>query len=423
MLTCPHVNAEADSHYAWFLGQGIDRFLVCPTCAAAYPTPPRALSEASSELLESLEHPFSCLGVVGAPGIRSRESTLHFLHEGFRSPSGLNDRVLVVIPDNNSQGDWYCLTASGEFHRMNIRGQTAERLFCWSDFGFELDDETELCCASKSDFGAVYEASGQFGFVFDMRTGEIAMRLDRKDYRPENSRYPLAFFVAENRTLLVTATDWNRLDIIDPSTMDVLTKRTHPASNPGETLPEHYLDYFHSQLLVSPKNNWIVDNGWVWHPVGVIRSWNLLDWLTRNPWESEDGPSVRSLASRLYFWDGPICWIDNTTVAIWGWGTDDEWLVPAVRLVDVVSGRELKWFAGPMAGPGSAWPPKNSPPSLIFDEYLFSINKGTGTSVWDIGTDERVHCDSSFAPIQFHRRSKEFLSLTENGFQLSRFIH
>lgn len=129
-----------------------------------------------------------------------------------------------------------------------------------------------------------------------------------------------------------------------------------------------------------------------------------------------------NLVGRAYYWDGPLCWIDDTVIAVWGWGDDDEWLLPAVVLYDVKLGRQLRWFAGPETRPPRAWPPKKLAPSLFYDQYLFSVHDEQGTGVWDIESGERLLQDLSLSPIQYHGRSKEFLSLSSDGVRLSRLV-
>ena len=206
---------------------------------------------------------------------------------------------------------------------------------------------------------------------------------------------------------------------MDPSSGELLTQRAPTSYRHGEKQPDHYLNYFHAQLVVSPESCWIADNGWVWHPWGIIRSWSLASWLQHNPWESEDGESVRSIAERAYFWDGPICWIDDSTLAVWGWGEDEQWLLPAVRLIDVCSGKQIRWFPGPRVRQPAAWPPKKLAPSLFFDRYLFAVDDDQGTSVWDVVSGERLLCDQKMSPVHYHPRSKEFLSLGDSELTLS----
>lgn len=78
------------------------------------------------------------------------------------------------------------------------------------------------------------------------------------------------------------------------------------------------MDYFHGQLVVSPDGNWVADNGWIWHPMGAIATWNLDRWLTENVWESEDGPSRRALWWGKYDWNDSICWLNEHEIGITG---------------------------------------------------------------------------------------------------------
>ena len=71
----------------------------------------------------------------------------------------------------------------------------------------------------------------------------------------------------DGRTLVVHATDWNRLDVSDPATGERLTLRDLPQPESGQPRPNRYMDYCHAGLSVSPDYEWIADWGWIWHPV------------------------------------------------------------------------------------------------------------------------------------------------------------
>jgi hypothetical protein len=257
---------------------------------------------------------------------------------------------------------------------------------------------------------AVVEARGRYGVVLDLEAGRPTMRLDRGEYRFEHSNFPVAFFEFDGQLRLVHGTNWNRLDVSDPRTGALLTDRSPTPSRAGEQRPEHYLDYFHGGLTVSPNGEWVVDNGWVWSPVGLVVTWSLRRWLEGNPWESEDGPSRQSLCQRWYFWDGPRCWIGDRTLAVWGYGTDEENLIPAALLFDAESGRQVRWFAGPVE-------------TFVFDRYLFSYSAEAGTSAWDVTTGERLLNDASFCPTAYHPGASQFVSvLPDGGFRLSRLV-
>jgi hypothetical protein len=158
---------------------------------------------------------------------------------------------------------------------------------------------------------------------------------------------------------------------------------------------------------VSPDYEWILDNGWVWQPAGVPAVWSLARWLGENMWESEDGPSRKELSPQ-YDWDSPCCWIDDRTVALWGYSSSREPPLDGVRLYDVTTGRLVSWFPGPFGG-------------LAFDSYLHSFSPERGTAVWDVSTGERLLFDTTLRPTCYHRGAHRFLSLLPEGaLQLSR---
>ncbi len=97
-----------------------------------------------------------------------------------------------------------------------------------------------------------------------------------------------------------------------------------------------------------------------------------------------------------------MCWLDNERIAIWGYGDDDEWMIPAVRIFNAATGIEENWFPGPIG-------------SLVFDHHLFAFHPKDGTSVWDISTDERILEDADLVPVAYHPGSHQFLSLLEGG--------
>lgn len=261
----------------------------------------------------------------------------------------------------------------------------------------------------------VYHTTGPNAALINAQTGKTIRKLSRGDHYL-NTGFPIAFFVHEGSTFLIAASDWNRLDIYEPSTGRLLTERS-PTSYVNDQRPPHYLDYCHGSLSVSPQHEFVVDDGWVWHPVGILRSWNLSAWLS-NVWESEDGPTVKELAQRDYFWNGPVCWIHNTTLAFWGWGRDDDWLVPAAVLVDARDGQMLQWFPGPDVRKSR----RHSDSSFFFDRHLFAVDDDGGTTVWDINTGECLLTDKDVKPWRYHPDSKEFLEITPTGFRLSTLV-
>lgn len=264
---CSHLAAVPDEHYVWFTGRLLEFHWVCPSCAAKYPELPSEMIDATDEVFNACEQESSWQGICGRPEIKTRLTSLQFTHDEFRTPPTSNtSRLIDVQPNLQSNGKWFVLRESGDFDIVDFRQSESVTLHRLSDLGFEINDETSFCLSRKNDYIAVFEVSGRRACLVDFASGAILAHLDRGEYRPQNSHYPIVFFESSGRTLLVSATDWNRLDIIDPSSGAVLTDRSPTSYTHGEQRPPRYLDYFHAQLLVSPNQEWIVDNGWVWQP-------------------------------------------------------------------------------------------------------------------------------------------------------------
>jgi hypothetical protein len=264
----------------------------------------------------------------------------------------------------------------------------------------DLTKHLVLAVAPSGELAAVGEAYGRRAVVLEPASGKVVQTLERGDYHVEDCTFPLAFFELEGRLLLVHGTDWNRLDVSDPRQGALLTARE-----------EVELDYFHSELCVSPDGARLLDYGWMWHPCGRVRTFDLRRWVKENPGEPEDGPTLKSFSDRPYFWDGPVAWLDPTTVAVWGGAEDDPETIRAVTIFDVVTGEAQRTFYGPEAGLAPVPP------------YLVAFEPERGTSVWDWRTGERLAVDASFCPVAAHPASHELLSRQAGGgFRVSRLL-
>jgi hypothetical protein len=357
---------------------------------------------------EGVQEDGSWNGFAGQPEVKERESVLRFHHERVTMAIPGSDRILDIQPvaalDRNL---WIAITRSGQLVRLDLDEPSVAILCQPSESGVDLASDVSLTLSPDGRLAAVTNTRGRHGVVVDLVLGRETMRLDRGDYHEEHCNFPVAFFKDQGRSLLVHGTDWNRVDISDPATATLLTQRSFAPWEQGKERPEHYLDYFHCGLTLSPTHEYVADNGWVWHPVGVVATWSLRRWLHDNAWESEDGESKLSLCWRGCYWDGPLCWVGEDRLAVWGLGQDAEWLLPAVRIFDVTTGKEERWFPGPKG-------------NLVFDRYLFSFDKDEGTSAWDVDTGERLLRDASFCPLRYQQGTKAFLTpLPDGSFQLS----
>lgn len=405
---CYHLlDSDGDDPYQQFTGVGTHYNLICTQCKNNPDDWPTTLRHVSREDFEEMDR-ITTEGIVGQPEIFERSSDLSFVSRQVKLDFPFTGQIRSVVPlQAEAASKWVALLASGKIVLLDFEQKATSTLATVSAFDFELAENAALHLSHDGRFSAIVNDHESHGIVVDLTTRAVTLRLNRGTYHAKQTRFPVAFFQHQDKPLLVHATQWNRLDISNPATGALLTVRTAPED---EKPPAHYLDYFHDLPMVSPDALWIAEDGWVWSPVGITRLWNLQRWLTKNVWESEDGASLRYLIQRAYHWESPLCWIDGHTLAVWGFGDDSLWIIPAVQLFDAATGKRIRWFAGPRAD------------TLYFDEYLFAVSS-EGTEVWEITTGERMLHDANLIPVSFHPGTHEFLSVMENGvFLLTRLL-
>lgn len=434
---CLHLLAKRDAYYCQrFTGIGKNYDLACMTCKQQPEQIEANLRDVCQSCFASIEEEGYWEGMLGQPQVLERHTGLAFAHETVLLQESLPVRIRDIQPvDALAQSVWVALTENGALARIDLDQRSYSWLAQMPEGAVNVKQELALHVSVDGNVAAIVNTHGQHGVVIDLQTGQATMHLRRDTSHSNVSVFPIAFCEMDGRLLLIHGTAWNRLDVSDPRTGELLTRRVFPPHERGKPLPEHYLDYFHCGLAVSPSQEWIVDNGWFWQPVGLVEMWNLQRWLRENAWESEDGSSRKMLCWREGYWDGPLCWIDGQTLAVWGYGKDDEWLFPAARIFDVVSGKETRWFPGPLDEPHQgAWVPSYQDEEatywragprgfLAFDTYLFACSAARGTSVWDVATGERLLHDASLRPLRYHRGARQFLTaLLDGAFQISRLI-
>jgi len=320
----------------------------------------------------------------------------------------------IVDAQGWPNGGFLALGADGE---LWIAGRDGNRRLGAIDYPLlDLSQTVEMRVSPDAEFLTLVNRYGRYGCVVGAQSGRVLMSLDRGDYHEDVSAFPVAFVRHAGRTVVVHATDWNRLDASDPATGECLTAREPTSYRTGEPRPPHYLDYFHGGLTVSPGGTRIADNGWIWHPLGIVRTWSISDWLGKNVWESEDGASLRTFDFESPAWDRPLVWVDDRTLAVAD-GEESSYL----RLLDVVSGEEVGQVNGPDASPLEAWPAGSRRTGwLAFRRWLHAISPEHGTEVWDLGTRRIVHHEPTYSP----RRQTDdgLLDWTENVIEIGRFV-
>ncbi|CAM3442280.1 hypothetical protein PALU110988_22985 [Paenibacillus lupini] len=318
---------------------------------------------------------------------------------------GITEWIADVQPISNKSNKFLVLTKNSKIYELDTKNEVITELFSFDSEGIIFDENVSLLVSAKGELIAVYNTFGSHGIVIDVQTKSIIMRFNRDDYHSEQTVFPVAFTYHNKQILLIHGTKWNRLDITNPLTHEVFSKRNDPKFELSEnksTESEHYLDYFHGQLLVSPDYKWIVDNGWEWHPAGCVTGWSISEWL-QNRWESEDGKSKMNLWSWKEDWNDPVCWISNNEIGLVGRHNsdfideneifDDRCLF---RKVDVSTGDVLNEF--PIA-----------PGNIYYDAYLFSCSKDVGIKIYDVNSGELQYENKELIIDNYHHKSKEFI--------------
>lgn len=430
LRACAHLIAQHDGDFLrCFTGVGTVCHLVCQACVDAGNDATWELAPLCAWCFADIEKEGSWVGIRGSPAIQEQPSRLLFSSRTI-PVGGLPAAISVIHGVSDQAGhSWVALCRDGSLVALDLANARHRVITNLSGGLMDLTAESAIAVCPDGRYASVVEVHGQHGVVIDLTTGRQCMVLVRDDYHNRHCHFPISFARHAGRTVLIHATAWNRLDVSDPATGVLLSTREHEPVRKDEQ-PEHYLDYFHGRLLVSPDQRWIVDDGWVWSPVGILSAWRLDRWLDENVWESEDGPSRLDGPVIPYFWGGQFCWVGDDQVAVWGYGDDDEWMIPAVRILAVSRGdlrREVRWFPGPEVASlvdGNRVLEPNPPAwqRMWYDRYLFAFSPRSGVGVWDVATGARVLHSEWFSPDAYHRGTREFASIVPAGVRLTRLV-
>ena len=406
--TCGHLfggpeDIEDVEYYRSLLGDGMRWELRCDGCVKNGAT---EVFEVCEGCVSRVEEDGTFLGWRGEPGILERPEPVD--RTVMTSPLPRRAGTVVSIaPVATQPGVWLLLNRNGEIIRWDTDSMRASM-----QARSAVPDESNrrpwmhhlagahLHSSADGKFAAVVNDFGRHGAVIDLTTGKTTMVLDGGDYHPETVPFSLAFAEHHGRAVVVHRTAWNRLDVSDPATGELLTDRVVAPAERGDPRPAHYLDYFHGALLVSPNGQWIADDGWVWSPVGIPTVWSLERWLGDDVWESEDGPSRCRLAQRLYRWNNPWCWLDDEHVVIGGIGEDDDEMLDGVEIYRVETGTRTAMVAGPRG-------------QLFADARRLYSASPDGLTIWDPDTGERTGSVPGFVPTHHHVGSGELAVLED----------
>ena len=190
-----------------------------------------------------------------------------------------------------------------------------------------LTQKDTILIYQHSDYVCVAENFATQGAVVNRCNGNV-MPISREDYHADVSSYSIGFLERNGHTLLIHQTDWNRLDITDLTTGQLLTDRIIRNERTGVDEKgnirfdeENYLNYFHSLVHVSPNGRSFLSNGWVWQPCGVVLWFNVERFMQTFELSEISSGHTAENQDNIYSvitenWDIPCTFIDDDIYAL-----------------------------------------------------------------------------------------------------------
>ena len=398
---CEHLQAatgERMPFHRWYLGTGMDAELLCPTCVAqradGHDVEIKHICDECSDGVIKIwgdEQPH-----LGEPEVLNRSQAV----DARLVPAELAVDVIVdIVIARDIPTVTFVLTSEGQIIRLDHSNNSALAQGAVSLTRAPQPDgarrpvrKPKLHISANGKYAAVVTDFGQSGSVIDLEQQRITMKLDGDQQHIDSVPFSLAFSEHGGDTVIVHRTSWNRLDVSNPATGELLTERTVPPFVEGDEQWKK-LDYFHGALFVSPDGNNLLNDGWNWEPVGRPVVWNVLTWLRDNEWESEHGRTRRTIPHQNHYWNQGFCWIDNRHVAVEGIGHPDDEMINGVRIFDITPtdadtelAREVNVFAGPSG-------------RLFADGDLLFSSDAEGLGIWSISEGALTGRISAFDPI------------------------
>jgi len=368
---CPHLNQnDCAGYYFRFSGRGADFALVCGDCGQV------AWDELEAACDQCFEKAHACesgyRGNFGEPEvlIAKREKCVVAAQTRLVLPA-------PILAAARIWNRWVALLDDRTIHFVDPFASCSEPIGTLDACEINWSEPIALISSDDGRYLAVTNDRGQHGAVYDLNTNQVAMSLNRQSYLSEQTRFPVTFIGRGSETRIIHGTDWNRLDISDPATGLCLTERSTGLSQ-GVEAASGQLDYFMGELMLSPDNQRMLVDGWVWHPVGVTGVVEVAKWLEGDVWRCEQdlaGPGIRALN---YCWNLGKAFVGSEKVILWGIGHDDDHMVNGACLFDLADRKLLGCFGGPPRA------------NFAMGEYLFVFSGEHDTTAWDVATGERV---------------------------------
>jgi len=227
----------------------------------------------------------------------------------------IEDKNVLAIQCSNTQKEQYALFCDdkGVYH-----GNDEECFVLLAVLDNISHSDQPIKIYYHFPYICVSERVGLHAAVVNIADGRV-QKFAREDYHSDVSSYSVGFLERNGRVLLIHQTMWNRLDITDLETGELLTPREVWMRDSGRKSEEgwprfeykNYLDYFHSLIHVSPDGKHFLSNGWVWQPYD-----NIMCFETERFFKEYElcGESIKYY--RGYNWDRPCTFVGNAMFVI-----------------------------------------------------------------------------------------------------------
>lgn len=407
---CKHVHP--DEIYLYFTGNGRDHIFVCGDCKkleiSAIPIT-QTIDPLLEEIKQDYAQPWKFDGILGNPTFSVRDLHLKFSTKLVYDFSNLylDPVAMSVLPGSTTRILLVCnhilksrLDIASDLEVIIYDLDSNKIIFHWKNIPkleLNLNNSIKIMISLDDSLLAIANVFGEVGYILDLDSKTQILEFRRGTYHIEHCDFPFAFFTYNEQIMFIHATDWNQLDVLNPQTGEYITDKTRQI-NHGE---ENYLDYFFSNLSVSPNSLKFQSFGWVWQPIGVITFLDVAS-AVESPFGAEK--VVYSLYDDDWGWS--TVWLNDETLAVERFSAD-EYSYPGVTLLSSTNGDPLDWFPGPEG--------------ILFadvDNFHLHSLKENHLTVWNLRSGERIGLyDLDFNPhfSNFISESKILVYLNSKG--------
>ena len=240
----------------------------------------------------------------------------------------------------------------------------------------------------NGQFAALYERFGTKCLL--LKHGQIVREINRSFYQAHVYDYPIAFLDNGSDPLRIIhcPSDYNTIQIEDFQTGEIITWKDDKPT-----------DFFHSRLIVSPNNRWLLSAGWVWHPIDTLEVFDL----SAAPYQRYS-PSWAGNMGDIGLWEvNDATFLPDSTLLLSGTGdeqnedasNDISLVIFDLETMTMKSKITLEKPTGPL------FPLTNSL-ALAFFEFprLLDVNTGAEVQSWPTITTDKRNSSISYHDIE-----------------------